>query len=405
MNQKFLKVAISTAMISLAACNKDSDNIKGAAAVPVAPERIYAVTSNGFSTVQDQNNYCDITATSPNQKSLVCYSSQGNGSAACAGPAINFESKDQAMCAAIQQAMFSQNSMGGFQQQFPQQNIQQQQCGRVALQSLFNQFQQRCSLAGTGTGNQLNPNLPQQPVQPFPPITNIGTQPLDPSFKTIQCEFEALRHVEGRWIQRDYNTGHLTTSVVIDSRMRQEIDLRRKFLGIDIGDFGNTKMTFTPAGLRGAADTITVSNSGLNQTTSTSQSGFAGQDVRLEIQNDEGTLRLMVSCKGQSQFKKNLATKTFTKFNCKGSANLGSRNEKIDISLPYQIQNDVELAKNLTLNMSGDTANQDNARVSITAFNDTEGLTIQTSAYLKTSAQMKMSDGYSNVEVICSPAQ
>lgn len=380
MKSKLSKVILGAVFFSLVACNKNSEDKKGA--VPASPERVYATTFNGQTQVQDQNNYCDISVVSGAQKSLICYSAQVNLQP-CAGSAVQFT--DATMCPVINQTL--QSPYG-------------QQCGQRAMISLY---QQRCSNINNGLPNQIN-----NPGYPLPaqPITQIGTQPLDPNFKTIQCDFEALRHVQGRWINRDYNTGRLTTSIIIDSRLRQEIDLRSKFLVFDIGSFGVTKMIYTPAGLKGSADKMTVLNKGLNETMTTSQSGFAGEEVRLEAQNDEGSMRLVVSCKGQSQFKKNLATKTYTKLSCKGTSSLGSRTEKIDLMLPYDIsltQNEITLAENLVMKVSGDTSGQDNARISFTTTKVNEDLTVQSSAYLKTNTQLKINDGYSEVDVSCTP--
>ncbi len=377
MTSKILNLVLSTAFLGLVACDKGgSDDKKTTAVVPAAPERIFATSSNGM---QDQNNYCEISVISGGQKSVICYSVAINGGPACAGPVIPFT--DANLCPTIQNLPFQMNS-----------------CGQIALRSLV---QQKC--VNQNQNQNLNPNFPQQP------ITNIGGQPIDANFKTIQCDFEAIRLEQTYWSSREFSTGRLTTSFPIDSRVSQKINLRGRFFNFDISSFGDTTMTFTPASLRGSPDKITVANSGLNRTITTSQTGFAGQEVKLEAQNDDGTMRLMVSCVGRSQFKKNLAAKNYSKLSCKGTSNLGSRTEKIDLLLAYDnslTQNEINLADNLVMNVSGDSGpSQDDARVSIAATSMDDGLTIKTSAYLKTSAQLKIDSGYLTVDVTCTPVQ
>ena len=381
---KSSQLIVCLAFLSLAACNGSSDSKKSPAVVPLAPERVNALDRFG---AVDQSNYCDISTPSAGNKTVVCYSPQGNqygqpinqpNAALCAGVTISYA--DANMCSALQQVLQSNS----------------QRCGQFALQYLY---QQKCANV-----NSVQPG-------PTPGLTPGPSQPLDSNFKAIQCEFEAARTVQYRFFGRTYeevkNTGHLTTMVTIDSRIRQSVDLRGLFLGIDLGSFGTTKMTFSPATLSGGAESITISNSGLNGNTAASQSGFAGEEVRLETQNDDGTLRLMVSCKGTSIFKKPIV-KSFSKLTCKGSSNLGSRKEIINVSLPYGgnlLQNEITLAENLVMTVTGDTANKDNARITLMATGVDTDLTVKTSAYLKTSAQLKVDDGYSSVDVTCIPVQ
>lgn len=379
----------------LAACNKNSDDSKGPAAVPVAPERVFAKSFNG---TLDQSNYCDISGSGSGQKLLVCYSPQNNfnpinqipnqsGSTACASNSIQFT--DVNLCSTLQQVL----------------NQNQLQCGIQAMRSLY---QQRCLT--NGIPNQpMNPGFPQPVVPNFPQPSLPGNNPSNPDFRVINCDFEASRTIQGQSFERTYNTGHLTSSVTVDSRMFQTINLRNLFLGFDIGSFGKTEMIYTPAGLKGSADTIKVANNGLNETIVMSQSGFAGEEVKLEAQSDDGAMRLMVSCKGQGKFKKNTTTTIFSKLNCKGTSNLGSRKEQVNLSLPYNtnlLGHEISLAENLVLKVTGDgSAQQDNARMTLTATNVAVDLTVQTSAYLKTAGQLKIDDGYTAVDVTCAPAQ
>lgn len=387
MKTKFSLLIISAAILSLAACNKNDDSKP--ATVPAAPERVFA--KSGFNGTVDQANYCDISGSGSGQKSVICYSPQNNfnpnipnqnGAVSCASIPIQFTDAD--LCATLSRVL----------------SQQQNQCGLLAMQSLFNQ---RCS--NNGIPNQtLNPSFPQPSTPGFPQPSLPGNIPTDPNYRLISCDFDASGAFD-----RTYTTGHMTTSIMIDNRQFQKIDLRNRFIGLDIGIFGTTEMTYSPAGLKGSADSIKISNTRLNEAISMSQSGFAGEEVHLEYQNDEGSMRLLVSCKGQGKFKKNTTTTIFTKLNCNGTSNLGAHKEQVNLSLPYNtnlLGHDITLAENLVLNVAGDgSAQQDNARMTLTASNIDGDLTVQSSAYLKTAGQLKVDDGFRTADVTCSPAR
>lgn len=245
-------------------------------------------------------------------------------------------------------------------------------------------------------------------------INNNGTtlnsgnmnQNNDPNFKAIQCEFEAYRVSQGRWLRREARTPKLTATFGFDGRTAQTYDLRSKFLGFDIGNFGRTMMQYKPAGIKGTADTITLSNEGLDKNLNLSQSGFAGQAVKLDVMNDEGTMRLAVSCVGHSTFKKNVVAKQFSQYVCRGTSSLyGSPREQIEVSFPYNsslMNSELNLAENLTATVTGDS-NGDNARITFTAAGVGSGVSIQASAYLKTTTQLKGTDGATTLNLTCGP--
>ncbi len=182
--------------------------------------------------------------------------------------------------------------------------------------------------------------------------------------RVVTCEYSAYN--------RGYVTGTIKLPITIEPGTNQEISLNHKYFFIDIGRFGTTKMLFTQ-GKRGLADTITLSNEGLNRELSFSQSGFAGQTVRLEAQDDRGRTKLTLSCTGESGFKKNIVNSKYKQLVCVGRANLiQARGEKqlINVSLPYDaglLNSDIQLASGLTAQVIGDGEGLDNARIEYTA--------------------------------------
>ncbi|OFZ29479.1 MAG: hypothetical protein A2622_07055 [Bdellovibrionales bacterium RIFCSPHIGHO2_01_FULL_40_29] len=362
MKTKLSQVVITAMMLVLSACDGGGGDggKKEVIANPVGvPQgRVNAQSFNGV----DQNNYCDITA-----NSMTCFSIGWNNQQ-CASTPIQF-TDITTMCQNVRAAL---NSF--------------ERCGQQGMNAVL---QQRCQ----GVGQNV---LPGQPLNP------ITQQPLDPNFREVQCEFEASRVKQGKWIQTHRGTGAITASAIVDSRTKSTISLRSIFSHIfDIGHFGDTKMTFTPASLKGTADTITLSNRGLNKEIEMKKSGFAGQIVRLEADSDDGvtTMRYKVACKGLGEFKRIASARPVSKYVCKGTSNLGFYKEDIDLSLPYNMDlvgDDVELASQLMMTIQND-------RVQITATGVAGDVTVQASGYLKEKVQLVISDYGNNVDVTCSP--
>ncbi len=355
MKTQISKILIATALLCFAACDGGSDSKKEVVAAP-------AGIPQGRVTVQnDQNSFCDI---GPSSMTCSQFGQQ------CAQP---FTYTDiTTMCQNVRTALSSFNP-----------------CGTAGLNAVL---LQRCA----GVAQNFPGQFPGQAGLPPNPIIQ---QPLDPNFREIQCEFEAYRVNQRKYFQTRSGTGLMKTSLIIDGRTRQDVDLRSSFLGIDIGQFGKTKFSFMPANIKGSADTITLSNRGLNGDIEMRQSGFAGKEVRLEAQNDEGSVRLTVACKGLGNFKRIATIKAVSQYVCTGKSDLGLKNEDIEINLPYNaslIGTETELAKGLIMTIEDET-------VQLTATGVDTDMTIQAKGFLKEKVQLSIKDLGSDVNVTCSP--
>lgn len=229
--------------------------------------------------------------------------------------------------------------------------------------------------------NRNNQVTPQ--AQTPPPGNNIGSNPangpdqLDTIMKSFMCEFEGLRNKDGKYFDSYVSIPKTYSVISLDSRIESVVNLRSKFLGFDIGKFGEISMRFVPASkANSGTDTIVLINKGLNKNMTMSQSGFAGQMVKLEARG--GGMFVTVSCKGISQFRSGLAQTTQaaqetqadkmaqtgkTKLVCSGvSSSAVTNEEKVDVTIPLnsiQAGDDIEISKELS-------AKLDSAATSIT---------------------------------------
>ena len=147
--------------------------------------------------------------------------------------------------------------------------------------------------------------------QAIPPAANPPTGnpiAIDPSIKSFMCEYEA---------ERNNRRTFFRSSVTFYGNREQKIDLRTKFLGMDFGKFGAIYMRYVPAKKSGT-DTIVLVDEGLNKNMRMSQSGFAGQEVKLEAQDYD--LSLSIACKGTTQFKSVVDQTAKTNLICKGKS-------------------------------------------------------------------------------------
>lgn len=371
MKQALSKSLILATFVVLSACDKGGggESKKEAAVIPGPQGRVQAQSN--------PNTYCDFNNTTG---SMICYAvNPANVSQSCNTGTQPYSSL-QTLCQNIIQL---QRSM--------QCNVQE------AINLVYHQ--QNCAAYLTNQQSGLN-GIPQNNGLP---------QNTDVNFKSVQCEFEAYRISQGRWIRREIRTPKLTAQISFDGRMRQDMDLRSKFLGFDIGNFGRTKMTYMPAGIKGTADTLTISNQGLNETMTLSQSGFAGQPVKMDLMSDDGQMKLSVSCAGQAgvQFKKNSVNKAYTSYVCRGSSSLyGSHREQIEVSFPFDsslVNTELAIADNLTAVVTGDSTGTDTARITFSAIGVGTDISLITSANLKATSVLKASDGLTNVDLTCGP--
>ncbi|MBY0554412.1 hypothetical protein K2P97_07780 [bacterium] len=179
-------------------------------------------------------------------------------------------------------------------------------------------------------GQDIPGNNPQNPTIPDQQMNDI--------FRSFQCEVEGnvqkQRKFLGIRFNSSVNIGRTTSLFTLDARVPTPVDLRRKFLGIDIGKFGVISMEYVPANAtKSGTDTIVLKNVGLNGNMRMSQSGFGGQPVKLEALGDG--MYLSISCKGTSQFKSGTSHTSKTNLACRGkSVTVNGGTEEIEFLRP-----------------------------------------------------------------------
>lgn len=184
--------------------------------------------------------------------------------------------------------------------------------------------------------NQLRAPPPVSPVPPVgggnPPSTNPIQ--LDPSIKSFQCEFEGQRYKSHKYFSSNVYIPKTTSLITLGGPGEQTVYLRTKFLGLDPGKFGTMYMRYVPAAKdKSRADTIILANEGLDKNMRMTQSGFAGQEVKLEAQDDG--MFISISCKGATQFKESPAHTGKTNLVCTGkSSTATSAEEEINTIIP-----------------------------------------------------------------------
>lgn len=348
------------AVVSFSSCSKDGGGGGNQQAnVPTVPGPLGNIYAQN-----DQSTYCNFA-----NGNLICYSRNFQGNQCTTNPLTYTDIPT--MCNQLTQL----------------QNLGlSNQCNvSLAVMQAYNQY-----CLNQNNGGTVSPTTP----------TITGPH--------ITCEFEAYRSSQGRWFRKESRTPKVTAYLgLANTTSSASFDLRNKFLGFDIGQFGRTTMSYKPAGIKGTADTITISNQGLDGSLSLSQSGFAGQSVSMDVMSDDGNMKLVVSCIGQgTTFRKNVAAKAFTQYVCRGKASLyGSRMENIEAVFPYNaslLNSELNLAENLTATVTGDSGS-DNARITFTAQGIGSGLSLQTSSYLKTNSELTGTDGYTTLNLKCGP--
>lgn len=223
-----------------------------------------------------------------------------------------------------------------------------------------------------------------------------GNNPNNPGgqdwiMKGIQCEFEGQRTKNYKYGSINMSIPKTIALISFDSRYETPIDLRTKFLGVDIGKFGKISLQFVPADkTKSGTDTIILIDEGLNKNTRMSQSGFAGQEVKLVAQ-DEG-LFVTVACKGTSQFKSGISHTGKTKLVCHGKSSTAlTSEEQIDITIPLSsIQPGEEFVISEAV-----SAKLDNAATTITYMGSLDpgyAPIVTSTASLKSSATFKIVD-------------
>lgn len=248
------------------------------------------------------------------------------------------------------------------------------------------------------------------PMAQTPPPAGAGQLPTNPisanpnlNMKTVQCEFEAERVENGKFFNSNVNIPKTIAMLYFDSRNDRSFNLRNKFLGLDIGRFGKISLKFVPAAnSKNGADTIILVNEGLEvggRKTTTSQSGFAGEEVKLEARA-KGML-MTVACKGTSQFKGKSPQTTKTNLVCSGKSNtISYGEEKVEVVLPL---NTLTGGQEFTIanSISGKlNANASNITYS-TVLDNELGPNLVSTGSLNANSTIKSADGVAAIDITC----
>ncbi len=243
--------------------------------------------------------------------------------------------------------------------------------------------------------NVASPATPILPGQPtYPGQTGNEYE------KSITCTYTGYNN--------GYRAQPVTLPIPIAAKSEVEISFNNKYFYIDIGRFGTTTMVYTP-GKRGIPDTITLKNVGLNNELSFSQSGYAGEEVRLKAKDDRGRTSLEITCAGAANFKKNIVDAKFTKYVCVGTSNLRAargQKETINITLPYDSRltdSEIQLASGLSARIIGDDTNRDKEQIEFTAYGVGLDYTVTSASYLKTKSTFRAKNGHRGVNISCVP--
>lgn len=352
MKIKLLTIVVGAAMFGLTGCNdKGSDH--QVVAIPGLPQ-------GRVNSFNDPNNYCDV---SQEQKTVTCGTTSVNrwGNAqTCLAPTIQFNDL-QSLCLNLSNALNSTLNLNS-------------QCGRTGMAYLYSQT---CN----GVGQNVNPptTIPGIPSQP-----GIPTQPAK---RIVRCDFEAVRS-RGQLLQ--------VLSRSASSAVLFEGSSSHTFSGTS-DRFGKVTVSYDKA-----SDLVTIKASGVNRDTNVTQSGYAGQDVRLNINNEDDSVRVGVACRDAAP---RTVTNPFVSYACKGTSNLNGRNEKVDttISADELLDDEVTLATGLTLNAQG-LSGLNSSLVTLKASGvSLANSAVLSSAYSNAVLQMKVNDGVHLVDVSCRP--
>lgn len=357
----FKTLLVGVVLIGLTACNdKGSDNKD--VAIPGLPAG--RVNANGV----DQNRYCDIAQ---DQRSVTCatVTPLGNGqNQSCVTPAIAY-SDINSMCLGLQN-IISKNTGG----------MGANDCGRIAMNYLYNQ---RCN--GINSQNIPNTNLPQNNGGNWIPGQNQNSD-----LRAIRCSYEASRAKGIGFVGDKSQDYYLVDGSTKNLRSTGFLDLA-KFIGtIDVSYDKRT-------------DLVTISSHQVDRSINITQTGFAGQEVRLEVQSDDQSLKYVVSCVDAGQQR--VISRNLTNYSCVGTSNLSGRTEKInrDIDVNALLDGDIQLGDSLVMSVNEGSSGLDNAVITLTASGIAKDHTVISSAYLNSVAQIKIKDNLNVVDVSCRP--
>lgn len=397
MKQKIMTHALLLmSLTALTACppskSSDSNNAN------VAPQ--------GRVMSQDSSSYCDL-----NNGTLTCYGTDQNTGRQCATLAKSYNPNDRVnLCSQLFQLRSDTNSNSGFG--FVQCNVE------GAVSSAISQHCQGVNDMWNQQSDPNNPNNPGNPGNPWNP-GNPGNpnQPgaTVPGYKSFQCDFEAQR-TSGRRFTTNISIPRTTALIAFDGRTEQRIDLRTKFLGIDIGRFGTFSMKYKPA-RAGADESLELRNEGLrigDERVRIIQTGSASQEVKMEALADG--LYIKLSCRNSTQSGATgpgrsrdggsqqpvpfSSPVSGTNLVCTGESNtVYTGREEIDLVLPLNsLTNgqDFQISEAVTGKLSGTS-------ITYNAVLDRDfGPTVVSTSSLRSAAGIKTNDRVFHIDVTCS---
>lgn len=219
----------------------------------------------------------------------------------------------------------------------------------------------------------------------MPQINNstvITGQANQNGYKTFQCDLQARK--SSRFVQEiapvsgAINLSNMGGTVLLSDN---------RFLGLKLNAFGEIKLRYIPAGIANASDKVVLSVSQLDDEVSFSQSGFAGDEIRLDAESLDGRLTLSVACKGQSNFKY-VQQASARGLRCKGSSRLSGDVDGTDIdtiiTANQLVGGEIKLADGLSAHFDGRTLAA--SRLTLTAQGATDDISVKSSASVKAGA-------------------
>lgn len=219
----------------------------------------------------------------------------------------------------------------------------------------------------------------------MPQINNstvITGQANQNGYKTFQCDLQARKSsTKGFFVQE---IAPVSGAITVSNMGGTVLLSGNRFFGAKLNAFGEIKLRYIPAGIANASDKVVLSVSQLNDEVSFSQSGFAGDEIRLDAESLDGRLTLSVACKGQSNFKY-VQQASARGLRCKGSSRLSGDVDGTDIDTVITanqlVGGEIKLADGLSAHFDGGALTA--SRMTLTAQGATDDISVKSSASVK----------------------
>lgn len=357
---------IAISFLALAACKGGGGGSNKTADIPVQPAIITAYAN--------ANIYCEVGAST-----LTCFNKLLNQNGQLCTTEIRTFTDPATMCTQIEFLRLNNT------------------CDTRS--ALIEVSRQRCQ--GIQATPPVNSGRPYPQPPPINPPINNGFPNRPPvmgdNYKNVNCSL----------------TGHNgrvplsgTAVIAIDTNHEQNISLNSPMSCLTSAT-GRMSLNFKPSRQVGMADQITLAVDGLNETIKLQQTGFAGEEVRIDVTDRHGDLNFQIQCSTRDQFKKR-AIPNQRKLVCRGYSDLKDSTygrEVINKSFSMTsslTESDLFLAEGLTIRVI-EFGSGDQARIEYNA----EGLgrrnSVTSSAYLRTASTFKARNGRYSVDVTCRP--